>query len=416
MGRDVCAFCKKEILPPSRALRSRTSGIVLCEDCVRLTYKGLQDIKTKQPKKSGNKRMTPKQMKEELDKYIIGQDEAKVALSIAVYNHYKRMDIKSDVKLAKSNVLLLGPTGCGKTLLAQTVAKLLDVPFAIADCTTLTEAGYVGDDVENVLLKLIQAADNDIAKAERGIIFLDEIDKLAKVHVGASITKDPSGEGVQQALLKLIEGTLSNVPPQGGRKHPQQEMIQIDTSNILFIVGGAFVDLDKIIEHRVKDGSSIGFGKSAPTQAEKEQAAARLLKKLQPEDLLKFGLIPEFIGRVPIYAVLDELNEKTLKMILTEPKNAVVKQYKCLLEMDGVDLEFEPEAIDLIAQEAIKRKTGARALRSIVEEIMLDVMYDVPTKADMDKFTVTADMVRNRKNAELIKLPTKNEASKEITA
>ena len=292
-------------------------------------------------------------------------------------------------------------------------AQMLDVPFAVADATTLTEAGYVGDDVENILLRLYQNADYDAKKAERGIIYIDEIDKIARKSENTSITRDVSGEGVQQALLKLIEGTLSNVPPQGGRKHPQQEVIQIDTKNILFIVGGAFVDLDKIIEHRVKDGSSIGFGKSAPTQAEKEQASAKLLKKLQPEDLLKFGLIPEFIGRIPVYAVLDALNEETLKMILTEPKNAVLKQYKCLLEMDGVDLEFEPEAVEMIAKKAIKRKTGARALRSIVEELMLDVMYDIPSKHDIKKFVITKEMVEKQEEreqqAELIKLPNKDE-------
>ena len=422
--RLKCSFCGKTQDQVKKLIAG--PDVFICDECVELCNEILDEEFFEQKEKTSEKAEKkteevddkpipkPPEIKEYLDQHIVGQDDAKKVLSVAVYNHYKRLkhNQKSDtngVEIQKSNILLVGPTGSGKTLLAQTLAKMLDVPFAVADATTLTEAGYVGDDVENILLRLYQNADYDAKKAEKGIIYIDEIDKIARKSENTSITRDVSGEGVQQALLKLIEGTLSNVPPQGGRKHPQQEMIQIDTSNILFIVGGAFVDLDKIIEHRVKDGTSIGFGKSAPTQAEKEQAAAKILKKLQPEDLLKFGLIPEFIGRIPVYAVLDALDEKTLKMILTEPKNAVLKQYKCLMEMDGVDLEFEPEAIDLIAKKAIKRKTGARALRSIVEELMLDVMYDIPTKHDITKFVVTKEMVEKQdeidNTAELIHLP-----------
>ena len=425
--RLKCSFCGKTQDQVKKLIAG--PDVFICDECVELCNEILDEEFFEAKEKTGEKlekssddieeKAIPKphEIKAYLDQHIVGQDDAKKVLSVAVYNHYKRLkhnkqEDTNGVEIQKSNILLVGPTGSGKTLLAQTLAKMLDVPFAVADATTLTEAGYVGDDVENILLRLYQNADYDAKKAEKGIIYIDEIDKIARKSENTSITRDVSGEGVQQALLKLIEGTLSNVPPQGGRKHPQQEMIQIDTSNILFIVGGAFVDLDKIIEHRVKDGSSIGFGKSAPTQAEKEQAAARLLKKLQPEDLLKFGLIPEFIGRIPVYAVLDALDEATLKMILTEPKNAVLKQYQCLLKMDGVDLEFEPDAIDLIAKKAIKRKTGARALRSIVEELMLDVMYDIPTKHDITKFVVTKEMVEKQdeidNTAELIHLPQNN--------
>ena len=406
--RLKCSFCGKTQDQVKKLIAG--PDVFICDECVELCNEILDEEffegKEKTEKESKEKDSSenddkpipkPQEIKDYLDQNIVGQDEAKKVLAVAVYNHYKRLKHnkttdKNSVEIQKSNILLVGPTGSGKTLLAQTLAKMLDVPFAVADATTLTEAGYVGDDVENILLRLYQNANFDAKKAERGIIYIDEIDKIARKSENTSITRDVSGEGVQQALLKLIEGTVANVPPQGGRKHPQQEMIQIDTSNILFIVGGAFVDLDKIIEHRVKEGSSIGFGKVAPTQAEKEQNASKLLKKLQPEDLLKFGLIPEFIGRIPIFATLDALTEDTLKMILTEPKNAVLKQYKCLLEMDGVDLEFEPEAIDLIAKKAIKRKTGARALKSIVEELMLDIMYKVPSDSSIKKFTITKDM------------------------
>jgi len=433
--RLKCSFCGKTQDQVKKLIAG--PDVFICDECVELCNEILdeeffeQKDKKKDSSEPENKEKEvddkpipkPHEIKAYLDQHIVGQDDAKKVLSVAVYNHYKRLkhnevSTKDDVEIQKSNILLVGPTGSGKTLLAQTLAKMLDVPFAVADATTLTEAGYVGDDVENILLRLYQNAEFDAKKAEKGIIYIDEIDKIARKSENTSITRDVSGEGVQQALLKLIEGTISNVPPQGGRKHPQQEVIQIDTKNILFIVGGAFVDLDKIIEHRVKDGNSIGFGNVAQTQAEKEQQASKLLKKLQPEDLLKFGLIPEFIGRIPVYAVLDALDEETLKMILTEPKNAVLKQYKKLLEMDDVELDFEPEAVELIAQKAIKRKTGARALRSIVEELMLDVMYDIPSKHDIKKFTITKEMVEKQDekegetHAELIHLPSSNKVNK----